>query len=293
MRTCTIKSVFEGIWRLRGIDPDTASLTDGQKAKTAELVNEAMEEAWEDAWWPELMLVERRQWRATWSNATTYAADAEVYHVDADGNEKYWISLQAGNLNKDPDTETAWWSEVEDDEFIASIAYDQSWEAYLIGGVDTENCLYDRDPRVYEGTEPLRPVEILGDDIICRADEVPARPYLRFRPLPPQFSWTEWDNTETYAAGDLVYLAATGQSYKSLQAANLNKDPSTQTDYWEQAECPQFLKRYLKHAVAAELTQEDEGRHQEAAVARNILENLQERLIDQRIVRRATFRSGR
>lgn len=41
-----------------------------------------------------------------------------------------------------------------------------------------------------------------------------------------------WNSGTTYAAGARVYLASTHMIYESLQAANLNKDPTTQTLWW-------------------------------------------------------------
>jgi hypothetical protein len=46
---------------------------------------------------------------AAWSSATTYALAARVIVV---ATHKIYESLQAGNLNKDPTSQTAWWVEV-------------------------------------------------------------------------------------------------------------------------------------------------------------------------------------
>lgn len=43
--------------------------------------------------------------KGTWSSATTYAKGDLVFYVD-----RTYISLQATNLNKQPDTQTAWWN---------------------------------------------------------------------------------------------------------------------------------------------------------------------------------------
>ena len=42
----------------------------------------------------------------------------------------------------------------------------------------------------------------------------------------------EWDSTVTYAEDDFTFVA--GALYRSLQDANLNKDPTTETDWWEE-----------------------------------------------------------
>lgn len=47
-------------------------------------INARASEAWADYWWPELCLVEQREFRQTWETGVTYAAGTEVYHVESD-----------------------------------------------------------------------------------------------------------------------------------------------------------------------------------------------------------------
>ena len=55
-------------------------------------------------------------------------------------------------------------------------------------------------------------------------------------------NWLEtsaWSAVTTYAAGDMVYITSVTQEtriYKSLQGSNLNKDPLTETAWWERLE---------------------------------------------------------
>ena len=70
MRTVKIKIIFEAIIRGRGYDPLTAELSAAQQSDVAELVNERVIQAWQHAFWPELMIVQRRQYRATYETLT-------------------------------------------------------------------------------------------------------------------------------------------------------------------------------------------------------------------------------
>jgi hypothetical protein len=303
MKKIAVRQVFRKIVELEGLDPDRADLSAADKARRADLVNERVEQAWTEAWWPEAMLIERRQYRPTWAVGTTYALDAEVFYEDGDGNEAYYISLSAGNVGNTPSyaADTAYWAKVDDEEFLRTIDFEQSWETNEIEGVDCQACLFDRDPRIYPDTQALPDVHLYSDGdatyVLVRTSDAPTRPYLKFRPPAPEFSWTDWDSTKTYAVGDLVYIEAAagtvyGNTYKAL-AASTNKNPATETAYWEKVEFPKFLLGFVKHAVRADLLEEDEGRYREEAKAAAEMERLQETRIDARTgPRRAVYLGG-
>jgi hypothetical protein len=48
----------------------------------------------------------------------------------------------------------------------------------------------------------------------------------------PENDYAVWDSGTTYALGDRVILVSTHKIYESLQGANLNKNPVTQTTWW-------------------------------------------------------------
>lgn len=48
----------------------------------------------------------------------------------------------------------------------------------------------------------------------------------------PENDHPAWSAPTTYALGDEVIIAATHRAYRSLQAANLNKAPATETTWW-------------------------------------------------------------
>ena len=300
MKRIAIRQVFRKVVETDGLDPDTATLSAADKRRKTDLVNERVEQAWQEAWWPEVMLTEQRQYRPTYAAGTTYAADDEVFYEDGDGNEAYYISLQAANTGNTPDfdDDTAWWAKVGDD-FLRTIDFEQSWESNEIEGVDTQACLFDRDPRVYPDTQPLPDVHLYSDGtdsfVLVRTESAPLKPYLRFRPPAPEFSWTAWSDATAYAIDDLAYVETDGgltigKTYKALQAGT-NKNPVTETAYWVAVDFPKFLLTYVKHAVKADLLEEDEGRYKQEAKAAAELDRLQEALIDARTApRRAVFR---
>lgn len=50
----------------------------------------------------------------------------------------------------------------------------------------------------------------------------------------PAAGETAWSSVATYAAGDYVILASTHKTYISLQNANTNHNPATETAWWEE-----------------------------------------------------------
>ncbi|HOW95599.1 MAG TPA: hypothetical protein PLF91_14040, partial [Mycolicibacterium fallax] len=265
--------------RLWGRDPDTVSLSTADKAKIAELVNDRLLEGWEHALWPETLVVEERQYRPTWDGTYAYTTDDQVYREDALGVGRYYTALQ-NSTNKDPLTETTYWEE-SGDEWSHTIPYTISFEQYdetVIWRVDTDNCLFRVDPRINVSSQKLTNVRIIEDAICVEQLPAPVKPWIRFQPAPSEYSWTEWASGTAYGIGDLVYLAATGESYKAL-AASTNKSPATETEYWEAVGFPWFLRSFVKYAVVADLMEEDSGKARMWKKAEDELD----RLVDTRI----------
>ncbi len=290
MKTITTKSLYEAIIRLRGYDPATVTVAAGEQARIAEFINERLTEIYEHFMWPEILLVEQRQYRATWDAALLYAEGAEVYHVAADGVGYYYESLQGANTNHDPDTETDWWAEVGDD-FQRTIDFRQDGETE-IGAVDLQNCIFEYDPRLYREKGRILEVEFYGEAILVNSDEAPTKPWVKFRPIPPTVSLTAWSADTDYAIGDVCYYASTGYSYKAL-AANTGKTPDSETDYWEPVDIPALFKRYLVHAVHSDYLLDPVERGKELNQVAAILEDLEEKQIDQQgVERKITFRTS-
>ncbi|MFA5401277.1 MAG: hypothetical protein WC359_12590 [Dehalococcoidia bacterium] len=283
MKTCTIKSVYEAIVRMRGIDPLTASYSAAQMAQIAEYINERMIAAWQRTFWPEIMLAEQREYRAAWDVTLNYATGDEVYFETSEGDDKYYVSLQDGNVGQDPETETNWWEEV-GEKFLRTIDFQQEGESE-IGAVDLGSCVFEKDPRIYRKAGLVTDVALYGDALLVNADEAPARPWIWFRPPVPEYSLTEWDAGTAYAIGDLCYYATSGESYKALQV-NSNRNPYTETDYWVKVDFPAFLKTAIKYGAHAEYVLDPVEHAKAEARAENELQSLEERIVDQQGVQR-------
>lgn len=284
--TITTKLVYEDIVRLSGRDPDTAALTATQKANIAGRINDRLLEAWEAEFWPDLMLVEQREYRETYDAAANYSTGEEVY-----SGGTYWESLQDGNVGNTPSSSPTWWVEVDDD-FVRTIAFDQDGET-VIGSVDAQQCVFGKDPRVYRGADLISDVSVYDNSILVSAQTAPYQPWVKFRPVCPEFSLTDWAIGTSYSIADLVYVASTGHTYKALQAST-GKDPVSETAYWEVVGFPKIFRVFVKHAVNADLTQEDEGRGREEQIAQRELDRLRDVQFEQLgNLRHATFNSRR
>lgn len=69
------------------VDPD-----EDERNALVVLINQVTQDYWLRAWWPEIMHVERRAYRAVWASATAYAAGDEVFHRPS---QAYYIALRA------------------------------------------------------------------------------------------------------------------------------------------------------------------------------------------------------
>jgi hypothetical protein len=270
MRTCTTKRALEAIVHMEGLDPDTAALTAAQKALRAELLNDRVLVGWEYAFWQETLAVEQREYQETYDAAANYSIGDEVYYASA-----YYTSLIDGNVGNTPGASPTAWEAVGDD-FIRHILFEQPDET-IIHRVDCNAGVFDKDPRVYRDAGRMTHVRLLDDRIVVEDNEAPIQPWIRFQTTPPEFSWTAWSAATAYAIGDLCYVASTGHTYKALLTST-NKDPVSETTYWEEVGFPNFLLRYVKHAVASDLMHEDDGKYKEQATAEGELERMADAL---------------
>jgi hypothetical protein len=155
----------------------------------------------------------------------------------------------------------------------------------VIGRIDPEECFYTDKPLPHSLKYVLSEVEDRGDRIVCFDPDCPEQPYVRFQYPCPQYTRAAYDETETYAKGDLAYDSTTGECYKSLAAANLN-NALTDTDWWEVQAFPELAGNYVKLAASAEWMSEDDGRYKQAARAERELERLADRYFPQLVAGR-------
>jgi len=241
----TFDQVYEATVRRKGLDPASVTLDAGQQEAIAEWITERTLEAWDWGWWPELLELERRQYRADWDAGKTYATGDEVYYAPED---KYYVALQA-STNKNPASETDYWEE--QDELDRYVALDQTGETEI----HAVRRAAKRNPRVSDYPDFL---EVgLSKNGIQFDTLAPSRPYLEFKRPPPRFTRTAWSEATTYAKGALVYVASTGQCYESLQAANLNKNPTSETSWWTVQTFPTLFFDWIRRAAKVDALRED------------------------------------
>lgn len=249
MRTVTFKSVLHGVASFLGLDPAT-NFTSAQAEGLTRYINKHLRRAWEIYPWPELSRSEQRFFRDAYSAATTYALGAEVY-----GNGGYYQSLQAANTNHAL-TETAWWTPLTD--LDRSVPLEQAGKTVMgeVFNVSTGNPAKTGQPI---------PFRIVDDAVTIDLGLVSV--WVEYRIRPSEMSATTHSTLTTYAAGDRVYLAATGQTYRAL-ATNTNQVPNVAPTFWAVEPFPYVLAPHVTHAAYADALRED-GQHDKARIERS------------------------
>lgn len=277
----TIKAgkLLDAILRARGFDPDHYTLTANEREQYADIVNQALRTAWEAEHWPQLFEVEQRRYRPNYNAETVYALDQEVWHGDA-----YWRSLDAGNLGNTPEEGSAWWTDAVEAGMIHFLPFEQEWaddNGVYVGeidpaGVDLRACVYDKDPLLMPGAAPVPGCGFWQRNILVPEAVAPLEPYVRFRPLAPEYSFTEWAAGTAYAAGELCYMAGTQETYVALRPST-GESPDASTDDWRPVGFPRMFFDYTRLQAKGELAADDEGKYKTFAAAAAELERLAER----------------
>jgi hypothetical protein len=275
MRTVTFLEIYNDAVRRRGMDPAVVTLTSAMQEDLAVGIERHLRYAWRADWWPDLMLCERRQARATYAAGTTYAAAEELYYTDGT-DENYFVSLQGTNTGHTPsfDGATEWWEEA-DDEFEFSIAFDQSWESTDIERLDPTLHVFEDKPTLTANAAPLADCRVFGSTLYLPFADAPVRPWLLFMPTPPRFTRVAYAAGTTYAAGALVY-GSDGDCYVSLQGSNTGHTPSSSPTWWAKQEFPEMFRHFVRDAMYAEWLSDEEARGRAWRDARRELESLRE-----------------
>jgi len=238
MRTVTFKSVLYGALAGLGVEPDASTPSAAQIAKYTRFINMRVREACFHAFWPDWLLCEQREYRATWASGTTYALGAEVYY-----NSTYYTSLQAANTNKNPVTETTWWEETTDLEKYVDL--DQAGET----AIGTVRRVATRNP--WSSTKPGILSFTMANDRVYVSDLAPAQVYVEFRKRPPEFTGAAYSAGTGYVIGDIVYYSTTGECYICIQAGT-GKTPSSETAYWTKVDFPECWANFVMLAAYAD-----------------------------------------
>ena len=242
IRTVTFKSVLDGVATRMGLEP-SANFQLSQAAALTEYITDRIGQAWEIASWPEWTTSERRQFRANWDTAVTYAVGAEVYDPTSNA---YYRSLQAANTGNAV-TSTLWWTPATD--LATYVAFEQAWETNKIGEVW---AVYLDDPHVID--RPRLCSWWIGPEGIW-VQTTATKVWVEFSLRPPIFTTVPWDAAVAYAAGDLVYYAP--DCYVAATAST-NAVPSS-SGSWIKQSFPYVLSRAVKLVAIADALREDQS----------------------------------
>ena len=260
MRTVTFKSVYERVMRMVGLDPDTTGITAGQKAHIVDLINDRVRQGWEFDLWPELVTVESRPYRETWSATETYVTGDEVYYA-TDG--KYYEAL-ADTTGEAPSSSPAAWSEVSGlDPYYPFEPADATAIGEMLG-------IYRSDPRANADSVVSLAYTVDGTGIWVHDSLRGGQTnWIKYRRRPPMFTLVAWSAGGSYTLGDVVYVASTGECYQAALS-------SAGAEVWVKLDMPYILQDFVVRAAAADYLREqgneDRAEREEAAALRKLVE---------------------
>lgn len=151
--------------------------------------------------------------------------------------------------------------------------------------IETVKGVFKRNPKLYVSNPYAVDFTMNDEGIMVRPTDALATLWAQFRAAPPEFAVTVWSAATTYAANDLRYRSnagANGETYLALQAGT-NKDPLTETAYWERVDFPAALADHVKYAAAAEFKRrqgQDERANQLLVMAESKLQEALDRELD-------------
>lgn len=282
MISTNFKQVLRECARSQGVDPDSGSFTQEYADELAESINSRISTLWTQEFWPFAMKVERRQYRETYAADMTYGAGVERYYNDA-----YYRSMQTNNLGHTPGEDGAWWKEVLS--ITADDVPDYVWDPYIAlnqsgqtlipeDGIEVDEFLYSENPSVNRWARPVRDVQEDQNGVHVTAVRYPARPWIRFRPVPPRFTGELYSATISYASGYAVYSPVSGECYKSLVDANLG-NAVTDATKWEKQLFPSVFLPVVRLYAKAERLQLEE-KHEMGFAMESRAKQLEEKLVD-------------
>lgn len=266
MRTVTFQNVLWGVARLAGLDPRSGDLDSRTAGALTEFINDAVRRCWEHAFWPELVRVERRQYRASWAAGTSYAAGDEVWEPTGD---RYYVAVQASTGEDPAGDDGTYWTAVGGD-FDPYVGYVQDWEGTVIDAVESVSARPPYGARA--GTLPFR-LSWNGVQVYPRSGDsgVPTRVWVAFREPPPIFEAEEWDAGEAYVAWDRVFYGATGECYLALKE-NTGTAPPADAEAWRKIDFPRLLEPAVRRFAYADWLRDD-GQNEKAMAEQGVAED--------------------
>jgi hypothetical protein len=151
------------------------------------------------------------------------------------------------------------WSSIRslEERTVETDADDNKYIPFAETGLDTIDHVFAitrSDPRANKAPMELHFwVSARGFEVARLA---PATAFVQYRVRPPQLTRVAYSGATTYAEGDLVYDATSGDCYRSLVGSNTGNAVSSAT-HWERQRIPEFLSEYVRRATFAELLRND------------------------------------
>lgn len=203
-----------------------------------------VEEAWMLTQWPDTLVLEERGFRPRFSLATVYSINAEVY----DPASGLYFRAIADSFNGEPAEDGAYWEEFTPTD--RTIAFDEENET-AIGEV---LHVWKHDPRTVTAPAPVN-FWSTADSAILEPGSG-ASVWVQFRRPAPRFTAALYDAGTTYAEGDVVYRAGSGDCFLARQACT-GQTPESRPQFWDLQRTPAVLARYAQRAARADFLADD------------------------------------
>lgn len=248
MDLVTFKTLIDDCADRCGLLQADGSILLGNAGFVRRMIEKRLRQGWRFFAWPALCPVERRYYRPAYEGAATYNTGDEVW----DGTtELYYRALADGVTGIAVSDATKWLplNAEADPPLNRYVALRQAGMTPIgeVFAATTGDPATSRNP----GDVPHR----LSDFGVQFGPDAPAFAWLHFRRTVPRFTLTAW-SAGTHAADVLIYHAATGDCWLSLEAGN-TAAPGSDATKWEKQIVPAFLHDFVVEAVFADWLEDD------------------------------------
>ena len=266
--------IFHNACRLCGREPNLLDPPPGWDVLAAMTLSSGLRTLAAEKF-PMMQRVEVRRYRPSWNRTETYQPGHEVWH-----SGEYWRNI-AAPVGEEPAADGGNWKKLEPGEVWAFIHWNQPWENTESdpAGVDIARFAYETDPKYTPNAKPLRCTGLFeyGVEIAAPA---PKEIFVKFIPVFPSISFTEWVDGKLYSVGEPVFRRETGDVYQCLAdvtAESSHLAPETTPGIWRSVRVRGEFEPYLTRLVAADLMQDEQAKGMSRAAADREFEMLCER----------------
>ena len=146
------------------------------------------------------------------------------------------------------------------------------WEQSGETAMETVLGVSQDDPRLKAYARPVT-FKSGPAGIYVPSDFASSELWITYRKPAPWFTATEYDGSTSYALGDTVYYATSGECYECIQAGSGNLP--TDTDYWTKLDFLAILEAAVKQGARSEWLRE-EGQESTSTLAQEAMIELLE-----------------